>query len=277
MKNLSAVTRKEAMRMVRASDGNICIRYITNPVTQRPMFAEQVFQITRRAPGFAAGVMTASLSLSTAAYAQSESTTSMSAQTFYRTDAKKFAEPVISGEKNQAKVETPVSSRNTGTISDQNGGVIPNAKVTIYSVNASKTAETTTDAEGVYKFEKLEPGTYRIESESPGFMRSVVTNVRIADAEETVADATLGIGIEVTVDVVANVELEVVSVSGGMISVDYSSPLARAVSADDIAEVRDRIINGANVNGKDENYDKITPLFIAVENGNIEMVQLLLD
>ncbi|HRI03931.1 MAG TPA: ankyrin repeat domain-containing protein [Pyrinomonadaceae bacterium] len=68
--NLSEMTRKEAARFVRASDGNICIRYIVDPRSQRPMFANQLHQITRRAPGLTAGVMTASMALSTAAYAQ---------------------------------------------------------------------------------------------------------------------------------------------------------------------------------------------------------------
>jgi hypothetical protein len=58
------------MRLVRASNGELCIRYIANPETRRPIFADQLFQITRRAPGLAAGVMTASIALSTAAYAQ---------------------------------------------------------------------------------------------------------------------------------------------------------------------------------------------------------------
>src|SRR5436190_15025232 len=70
VKNLSAVTRKEAMRLVRASGGNLCIRYMQDPVTKRPLFAEQLLQITRRAPSLAAGVMSASMSLSTLSYAQ---------------------------------------------------------------------------------------------------------------------------------------------------------------------------------------------------------------
>ncbi len=71
--NLSEMTRKEAMILVRSSNGNICVRYIANPVTKRPVFADQIYQITRRAPGIAAGVMTASIALSTQAFAQDNS------------------------------------------------------------------------------------------------------------------------------------------------------------------------------------------------------------
>src|SRR5437762_6602409 len=63
--NISEMTRKQAMRLVRAAGGNLCVRYIHDPVTKRPLFAEQLLQITRRTPGLAAGVMTASVSLST--------------------------------------------------------------------------------------------------------------------------------------------------------------------------------------------------------------------
>ena len=67
VKNLSALTRKGAARMVLASDGNICIRYVKDPLTERPIFAGQLHQITRRSPAFAAGIVSASLALSTIA------------------------------------------------------------------------------------------------------------------------------------------------------------------------------------------------------------------
>src|SRR5688572_4565574 len=69
--NLSAMTRKEALKLVRKSGGSLCIRYVQQPITKAPMFSEQLTQITRRrSPLMAAGVMTASLTLSTLAYAQ---------------------------------------------------------------------------------------------------------------------------------------------------------------------------------------------------------------
>src|SRR6185503_3165029 len=68
--NLSAMTRKDAMRLVRQSNGQLCIRYIKHPEKNAPVFADQLIQISRRVPRVAAGVMSASLSLSTLAYAQ---------------------------------------------------------------------------------------------------------------------------------------------------------------------------------------------------------------
>lgn len=69
--DLSRLTVKQAMRLVGSSNGSICVRFKNDPLTGRPMFAEQLHRITRRSPGIAAGVMTASIALATQAYAQS--------------------------------------------------------------------------------------------------------------------------------------------------------------------------------------------------------------
>lgn len=100
--NLSEMTRKEAMRFVRASNGGICIRYIKDPVTNRPLFANQLLQITRRAPGLAAGVMTASIAFSAAAYSQ-ESQRPTSTPTVV---TKANQEPLPNGEEKKVSDET---------------------------------------------------------------------------------------------------------------------------------------------------------------------------
>ena len=65
------MTRKQALKIVRESSGRICVRYIQNPVDKTPVFADRLYQITRRA-GIAAGVLGASLSFSSLTYAQGE-------------------------------------------------------------------------------------------------------------------------------------------------------------------------------------------------------------
>jgi len=47
--NISELTRKQAMRLVRESDGRICVRYVRHPVDNTPVFADKFYQITRRA------------------------------------------------------------------------------------------------------------------------------------------------------------------------------------------------------------------------------------
>ena len=68
--DISKLTRKQVIQLVRESEGRLCVRYIQHPKTHAPVFADRLYQISRRAPLMAAGVMTASLSLAAMTYAQ---------------------------------------------------------------------------------------------------------------------------------------------------------------------------------------------------------------
>jgi hypothetical protein len=269
--NLSEMTRKQAARLVRASDGKICIRYVVDPVTRRPVFAEQLLQITRRAPGLAAGVMTASMSLSTAAYSQGETVSSPAAVpvTVVRADQYRKVETTAAGLKNL-----------TGTVTDPNGAVIVNAVVNLYE-GETITRTASTDQEGIYRFYDVPAGSYRLETTSPGF-RTSQAGVDVSTGTATVADTSLSIGIQETVEVRADVQLDVsgltsVTVGGSMAVIEYTSALSRAVADEDKELIRDLLAKGAKVNTREESYSKITPIFLAVETGDLEIVQMLLD
>ncbi|MFN0141141.1 MAG: ankyrin repeat domain-containing protein [Pyrinomonadaceae bacterium] len=264
--DLSTMTRKEAARFVRRSGGDICIRYIADPVTRQPLFANQLLQITRRASGIAAGVVSASMSLSTVSYAQGGMAPAAIEMSVVRAEGKSCDDNPNGKAKSAGKIK--------GTVVDPVGAVIPNASITLFSGN--RTITTSSDADGSYKFENLSPGTYRIEIASPGF----VTNTRelaISDRSDTPADSVLEVGgFEEFVEVKLDVDVEV-SIAGGAISVvEYTSALSRAIADDDVDLVRELLVKGANVNAKEESYSKITPLFVAVEQGNVEIVRLLL-
>lgn len=267
--NLSEMTRKQAARFVRASGGDVCIRYIADPVTRQPMFANQLLQITRRAPGIAAGVMTASMTLSTAAYAQGEIAPVAKDNAVVRVEGRSC------DDNTKTKAASSARGKITGTVTDPLGAVIPDASITLFS--SQRTMTTASNADGVYTFENLSPGTYRIEIDSPGFKRST-SELVLNERNDTVADSALEVGgFEEVVEVKLDVDLEVGAFSGLMVAVEYTSPLSRAIADDDVDLVRELIVKGANVNGKEESYSKITPLFVAVEHGNIEIVRLLLD
>lgn len=272
------MTRKQATRLVRASGGNICIRYIPNPVTKRPIFADQLFQITRRSPGLAAGVISASLGLSTLAYTQEVATAKLINVTpVSNPDERNNISSVKPVEDKTTKPQRAARGKITGTVYDPNGAVIPFATVAIYSVSAGNTATTKPDDSGVYTFEDLIPGTYRIEIDAPGF-RTSNKEVVVSNQDRDADDVQLEVGFEITVNVVIDGEINVESaIAGGAMSVEYGTDLARAVADDDVDRVKELLQQGENVNGKDENYDNITPLFIAVENGNVEIARLLLD
>ncbi len=50
----------------------------------------------------------------------------------------------------------------TGTITDPSGAVVPNVAVTLTNTETSQARNTTTGADGVYKFALIPPGNYKV-------------------------------------------------------------------------------------------------------------------
>ncbi|MEO6335042.1 MAG: ankyrin repeat domain-containing protein [Pyrinomonadaceae bacterium] len=270
--NLSAMTRKEAARLVRKSGGSLCIRYVQRPEDTAPMFAGQLTQITRRRiPLMAAGVMSASLSLATMAYAQGGAATPpmkdtpAAAKVSECEDVPKaqVANIESAGNPEKTKPAAPAGAILRGTVVDPMGAVVPNAGVTLVDGPGARLKSIRTDADGAFRFEKLSSGIYALETEaSGGFVASRVENIAVGDSEAIV-------------EIMASIASESVTMGVVAYAPEFEGAIAIAVSRDDLEEARNLISRGENVNQKEE--DGKTPIFIAVENGNIEMVQLLLD
>ena len=254
--NLSALTRKQAMRLVSGSEGRICVRYVVNPVDNTPLFAgTKLYQITRRA-GIAAGVLSATLAVSSLAYAQGEPVLNK-----VKTDAQ--AEKVLKNT-DPNENELPTGSL-SGTVYDAGGAVVPNALISLKSQNGKYSTTTTSDANGFYKFENLAGDDYTVSF--GGFMwKKLNTNIQVAPSRESI------LNINLEPDIAQEIEI-----SGGAMFVEYQTSLFTAVSNDEPEEVRNLIARGENVNRRDENYSNITPLFLAVENGNAEIAETLLN
>jgi Carboxypeptidase regulatory-like domain len=106
------------------------------------------------------------------------------------------------------EVRAQAVSRINGTVTDQAGDAIPDAKVTVTNVdtNVSQTAETT--SAGTYLVVDLNPGTYTVKIEKAGFKSFVDKNVVVVGGATSTANATLVPGtvtetIEVTAPEVA--------------------------------------------------------------------------
>ena len=78
------------------------------------------------------------------------------------------------------KAQTPGTGALTGTVKDPSGGVIPSATVTLTSVTTGQARTTMTGADGVYHFNLLPPGNYRVRIEASGFKPVEVPSVTVA-------------------------------------------------------------------------------------------------
>ena len=78
-----------------------------------------------------------------------------------------------------------------GTVTDQSGGTVPAAKVTLLNEETQAKQQTSSSGSGFYYFGRLAPGSYTVSAELPGFQKAVKENVA-ATAEQTIGvDLTL--------------------------------------------------------------------------------------
>ncbi len=94
-----------------------------------------------------------------------------------------------------------------GTVRDQTGAVIPNAKLTLTN-NANGASRTTrADANGHYRFRNAQPGDSTLTVDSPGFQRLAVNNVAVSSGRNQFQPTLTVGGVTQTVAVDANGQL----------------------------------------------------------------------
>jgi hypothetical protein len=92
-----------------------------------------------------------------------------------------------------------------GTVTDQQGNVVAGATVTLTNLATNTSRNTTTADVGVYTFDFVPPGDYRVEVSANGFKKALVNNVHALVAQPTPVDVKLEVGnVNETVNVVAN-------------------------------------------------------------------------
>jgi hypothetical protein len=105
----------------------------------------------------------------------------------------------------------------SGTVTDQSGGVVPQAVISIRNVDTGITRATTTSAGGFYSVPNLLPGAYEIRASAQGFSNEVHNGITLTVGEQQVLNFTLRVGqasqtVEVTTEA-PNVELASSSIS----------------------------------------------------------------
>src|SRR4029078_10421015 len=66
-----------------------------------------------------------------------------------------------------------------GTISDANGALVPDAKVTLKDLETGKGQETNSSNEGFYRITGLSPGKYELSVEKAGYKKSLSQNLTV--------------------------------------------------------------------------------------------------
>ncbi len=66
-----------------------------------------------------------------------------------------------------------------GTVTDSTGAAIPSATVTVNNLATGAKRNTTTNAQGEYRFDLLTPGNYSLSVQSPGFALSRIDSVQV--------------------------------------------------------------------------------------------------
>jgi hypothetical protein len=74
-----------------------------------------------------------------------------------------------------AQTETSIS----GIVTDPSGAVVPNASIVVANAQTGAQRDTTSDAEGRYSIQQMQPGTYKVSAKFSGFSTVEVENVRL--------------------------------------------------------------------------------------------------
>ena len=123
----------------------------------------------------------------------------------------------------------------TGTVTDQTGAAIANAKVTVTNLGTNLTSTVTTNQGGGYMVRELPIGAYKISAEAPGFRMKVNSNVPINAGVISHVDFKMEVG-QAT---------QVVEVSGEAPTIQVDdSRLSTTIDAEQISNLP---LNGRNV------------------------------
>ncbi|MDE1176767.1 MAG: carboxypeptidase regulatory-like domain-containing protein [Edaphobacter sp.] len=86
-----------------------------------------------------------------------------------------------------------------GVVRDASGAVVPFAKVTVINENTGEKREETSAADGTYRVDAINPGTYEVDVTANGFKQFQLKGNVVNPSVATTANATLDVGGENTV------------------------------------------------------------------------------
>src|SRR5882757_3374680 len=114
----------------------------------------------------------------------------------------------------------------SGTVSDQSGGVVPLAAISIKNISTGIARASTTSTGGFYSVPNLLPGTYEARASAQGFSSMVQTRISLTVGEQQVLNFTLQVG-QMTQTVEVSTEAPNVELASSSISATVNSTTVR--------------------------------------------------
>src|SRR5207245_1307515 len=81
-----------------------------------------------------------------------------------------------------------------GTVGDATGALIPGVTITATNTGTGIVNTLVTNESGAYNFASLQPGTYKVTAELPGFQIQTYTDVQLGGAQQVRLNFTLQVG-----------------------------------------------------------------------------------
>ena len=143
----------------------------------------------------------------------------------------------------QIFAQSTVTGGIRGTVNDPQGAIVPNATVTATNVGTNSTETVTSDANGTFIINNLQPGTYNVAVSQSGFGDFTAQRVVVEVGQVTTVDATLTVaGTSATVEVTSE------------------APVINTNSQDFATNINQTSINELPINGRRaSNFVLLTP------------------
>src|SRR4029077_13145844 len=110
----------------------------------------------------------------------------------------------------------------SGTVTDQSGGVVPQAAVSIKNVATGIERANTSNAAGFYSVPNLLPGAYEVRASAKGFSTELQTGINLTVGEQQVLNFALQVG-QISQTVEVSTEAPTVELASSTISAFVNS------------------------------------------------------
>src|SRR5919198_965411 len=111
-----------------------------------------------------------------------------------------------------------------GTVSDATGALIPGVSITATNTQTGIVSTVVSNETGAYQFASLQPGTYKVSAELPGFQTQTYNDVTLGISQQVRLNFTLQVSTQtqtVEVNIAADTLIATTSASVGAVLPEY--------------------------------------------------------